>query len=108
MNHPASFGWTAYILGTCVREKGWLSLEAAVHKMTGMPAAKFRLAGRGLLRPGMAADVVLFDPAAIADNASFENPRRSPDGIRLVLVNGVPAVEEGQLQGVLAGGVIRP
>jgi N-acyl-D-amino-acid deacylase len=76
--------------------------------MTGMPAAKFRLAGRGLLRPGMAADVVLFDPLAIKDNASFEAPRRSPDGIRLVLVNGVPAVEDGRLQGALAGGVIRP
>ncbi len=82
VNHPASFGWTAYILGTCVREKGWLSLETAVHKITGMPAAKFRLAGRGLLRPGMAADVVVFDPATIRDNASFEKPRRSPDGIR--------------------------
>jgi N-acyl-D-amino-acid deacylase len=108
VNHPASFGWTAYILGTCAREKGWLSLESAVHKMTGMPAGKFRLAGRGLLRPGMAADVVLFDPATIKDNASFETPRRSPNGIRLVLVNGVPAVEEGRLQGPFAGGVIRP
>jgi N-acyl-D-amino-acid deacylase len=108
VNHPASFGWTAYILGTCARERGWLTLEQAVHKITGMPAAKFRLADRGLLRPGMAADVVVFDPGAIRDNATFEEPRRSPDGIRAVLVNGVPAAEAGRLTGARAGGVVRP
>ena len=108
VNHPASFGWTAFILGTCVREKGWLSLEEGVHKITGMPAAKFRLEGRGLLRPGMAADVVVFDPGAIRDNASFEEPRRSPDGIHAVLVNGVPAAAGGRLTGARSGGVIRP
>jgi N-acyl-D-amino-acid deacylase len=108
VNHPASFGWTAFILGTCVRDKGWLSLEEGVHKITGMPAAKFRLEGRGLLRPGMAADVVVFDPAAIRDNATFEDPRHSPDGIHTVLVNGVPAAEAGRLTGARSGGVIRP
>jgi N-acyl-D-amino-acid deacylase len=108
VNHPASFGWTAFILGTCVRQKGWLSLEAAVHKMTGLPASRFRLHERGLLRPGMAADVVVFDPHTIRDLASFEEPRRSPEGIRAVFVNGVLTAEEGQHTGALAGGVVRP
>jgi N-acyl-D-amino-acid deacylase len=107
VNHPASFGWTAFILGTCVRERGWLSLETAVHKITGLPAAKFRLADRGLLRPGMAGDVVVFDPVGIRDNASFEEPRRSPDGIRAVYVNGVLTVDAGRHTGAVAGGVIR-
>ncbi|HEX2035274.1 MAG TPA: D-aminoacylase [Chloroflexota bacterium] len=108
VNHPASFGWTAFILGTCVREKGWLSLEYAVHKMTGLPAAKFRLHQRGLIRPGMAADLVVFDPRTIHDNASFEEPRRSPDGIHAVFVNGVLTVEGGRHTHQLAGGVLRP
>ncbi len=108
VNHPASFGWTAFILGGCVREKRWLSLEQAVHKMTGMPAAKFRLADRGLIRPGMKADLVLFDPAQIKDNASFEDPRQSPDGIHLVYVNGTLTVDHGRHTGATAGGVVRP
>ena len=108
VNHPASFGWTAFILGYCVREKGWLRLEEGVHKITGMPAAKFRLADRGLVRPGMRADLVVFDPGGIKDNASFEEPRRSPDGISQVFVNGVLTVDAGQHTGVKAGGVIRP
>lgn len=108
VNHPASFGWTAFILGTCARDKGWMSLEQAVHKITGLPAAKFRLHDRGLIRPGMAADLVVFDPATIRDNATFEEPRRSPDGISHVFVNGTLTVEQGQHTKAMAGGVIRP
>lgn len=108
VNHPASFGWPAFILGGCVREKRWLPLEQAVHKMTGMPAAKFRLADRGLIRPGMKADLVVFDPAQIKDNASFEDPRQSPDGIHLVYVNGTLTVDHGRHTGATAGGVVRP
>src|SRR5688500_4166963 len=108
VNHPASFGWTAFILGYCVREKGWLRLEEGVHKITGMPAAKFRLADRGIVRPGAKADLVVFDPEKIKDNASFEEPRRSPDGISHVFVNGALSVENGQHLGMLAGGVVRP
>jgi N-acyl-D-amino-acid deacylase len=107
VNHPASFGWTAFILGTCARDYGWLSLETAVHKITGLPAAKFRLADRGVLRPGMKADLVVFDPARIKDNASFVEPRRSPDGINQVFVNGVLTVDRGRHLKVKAGGVIR-
>ena len=80
VNHPASFGWTARILGEYVRELGWLRLEEAVQKMTAMPAAKFGLRDRGLLRPGLAADVVVFDPQTVADQASFERPAVSPLG----------------------------
>jgi N-acyl-D-amino-acid deacylase len=108
VNHPASFGWTAFILGFCVREKGWLWLEVWVHKITGMPAAKFRLGDRGVIRKGMKADLVVFDAEEIKDNASFEEPRRSPDGVRVVVVNGVVTVEGGRHTRAVAGGVIRP
>ena len=108
VNHPASFGWTAFILGYCVREKGWLRLEEGVHKMTGMPAAKFRLSDRGVIRVGTKGDVVVFDGGGIRDNASFEEPRRSPDGIRHVFVNGTLTVDHGEHHGVRAGGVVRP
>jgi N-acyl-D-amino-acid deacylase len=108
VNHPASFGWTAYILGTCARQKGWLTLEQAVHKITGLPAAKYRLHDRGLIRPGMAADLVVFDPATVRDNATFEEPRRSPDGIHYVFVNGTLTVDHGRHTKALAGGVVRP
>ena len=108
VNHPASFGWTAFILGYCVREKGWLRLEEGVHKITGMPAAKFRLSDRGVIRKGARADLVVFDAGKIKDNASFEEPRRSPDGISSVFVNGTLTVDHGQHLGVKAGGVIRP
>ncbi|HEU5317508.1 MAG TPA: D-aminoacylase [Chloroflexota bacterium] len=108
VNHPASFGWTAFILGYCSRDKGWLRLEEAVHKITGMPAAKYRLEGRGAIRPGMQADLVVFDPMTIKDNASFEEPRRSPDGIHYVFVNGELTVEGGRHTRAKAGGVVRP
>ena len=108
VNHPASFGWTAFIIGTCARDKGWLTIEQAVHKITGWPAAKYRLHRRGLLRPGMAADVVVFDPATIHDNATFAEPRRSPDGMAHVFVNGTLTVEHGRHTGARAGGVVRP
>jgi N-acyl-D-aspartate/D-glutamate deacylase len=108
VNQPASFGWTAFILGYCSRDKGWLRLEEAVHKITGMPAAKFRLQGRGMIRPGMKADLVVFDAGTIKDNASFEEPRRSPDGIHYVFVNGELTVEAGRHTRAKAGGVVRP
>jgi N-acyl-D-amino-acid deacylase len=108
VNHPASFGWTAYIIGTCARDKGWFSVEHAVHKMTGLPAAKFRLKDRGLIRPGMAADLVVFDAARIQDNATFGEPRRSPDGISHVFVNGILAVDHGRHTRALKGGVLTP
>jgi N-acyl-D-amino-acid deacylase len=106
VNHPASFGWTARVLGDYVRQQGWLRLEEAVQKMTAMPAAKFGLRDRGLLRPGLAADVVVFDPETVADNASFERPAVYPSGIEHVFVNGRPAVRDGALTGERAGDVL--
>ena len=106
VNHPASFGWTARILGEYVRENGWLRLEEAVMKITGMPAAKFGFRDRGLLRPGMAADVVVFDPDTIHDNAGFDHPAVYPTGIDHVLVNGTLAVDAGRLTGARAGEVL--
>src|SRR5919199_1415153 len=106
VNHPASFGWTARVLGDYVRERKWLTLEEAIRKMTAMPAAKFGFSGRGLLRPGLAADVVVFDPDTIRDNASFERPAVYPSGIAHVFVNGVPAVDAGRLTGACAGHVL--
>jgi len=106
VNHPASFGWTARILGDYVRQRKWLRLEEAVMKMTGMPAAKFGFRDRGVLRPGLAADVVVFDPDTIQDNASFDTPAVYPTGIAHVLVNGTLAVEGGRLVGTRAGQVL--
>jgi N-acyl-D-amino-acid deacylase len=108
VNHPASFGWTARVLGDYVRERKWLTLEEAIKKITAMPAAKFGLRDRGLLRPGLAGDVVVFDPVSIADNASFDRPAVYPSGIEWVFVNGRPAVCGGTLVGSRAGEVLTP
>ena len=106
VNHPASFGWTARVLGDYVRERRWLRLEEAVRKFTAMPAAKFGLRDRGLLRPGLAADVTIFDAATITDRASFETPAVYPDGISHVFVNGVAAVTNGRLTSSRSGSVL--
>jgi N-acyl-D-amino-acid deacylase len=83
-----------------VRELGLLTLEEAVRKMTSATAQRYGLADRGFLRPGYAADIVVFDPEEIEDTATYENPFRYPKGIHYVLVNGKLSVGEGQLQGV--------
>lgn len=107
MVHPRNFGAFPRIFARYVRGKGLLSFEEAVHKMTGKPAAKFGLSGRGFLRPGMRADIVVFDPDQIADRATMEDPYRYPDGIRMVVVNGEIAAEDGVYLGTRAGEVIR-
>jgi N-acyl-D-amino-acid deacylase len=86
--HPRLYGTFARILGTYVREDGVLSLEEAVRRMTSLPAAKFCLAGRGEVRAGGWADLVVFDPAVIDDVATYEDPRRHPSGVSWVIVNG--------------------
>jgi len=87
--HPRLWGTFPRVLGHFTREECLLSLPAAVHKMTGMPAQRFNLSGRGYLRKGYAADLVLFDPATIADTATFSNPVCAAKGIEAVWVNGV-------------------
>lgn len=105
--HPRNFGTFPRIFSEYVRSKKLLSWEEAVHKMTGKPAAKFRIAERGLLREGFRADIVVFDPDRVTDRATMEDPYRYPEGIRTVVVNGVVAAEGGEWTGSRSGAVIR-
>ena len=105
--HPRGFGAHARVLAHLVREKGWLELPDAIRRMTSMPAARYGLADRGVIRTGAAADVAVFDPDRIQDRATFENPRTHALGMDYVFVNGRPPVEAGRLADVTAGRVIR-
>ena len=104
--HPRGFGCFARVPGVFVREKKWVSLAEAIHKMSGFPARRFGLSDRGEIAAGKAADVVIFDPQTINATATFENPRGGPVGIQCVLVNGKPAVEGGAPTGALPGRVL--
>jgi N-acyl-D-amino-acid deacylase len=101
--NPASYGTFPRVLHTYVRE-GLFGLEEAVRKMTGAAAERLGLRDRGLVRPGLAADLVVFDPERLRDTASFETPARFPDGIDAVLVNGVPVLEDGRYDPAAAAG----
>lgn len=105
--HPRSYGTFARVLGYYVRERRLLSLEEAVRKMTALPAMRLGLRDRGLLRSGMIADIVVFDPARIRDRASYADPHRFADGVQHVLVNGQPVLLHGTLTGALPGRVLR-
>jgi N-acyl-D-amino-acid deacylase len=105
--HPRSYGTFPRVLGHYVRERRIMPLETAIHKMTGLPARKIQLRDRGVLRPGGYADLVAFDPSTIRDTATFEDPHRYPEGISLVVVNGVITVRDGVLTGELAGRPVR-
>ncbi|HLX36744.1 MAG TPA: amidohydrolase family protein, partial [Candidatus Binataceae bacterium] len=103
--NPASYGTYPKILGHYVREMGLLSIESAIHKMSGMPAAKMRLGDRGLIREGCAADIVIFNPETIWCPADFTHPEAAPVGIEHVMVNGRAVVANGKWcgDGILAG-----
>jgi dihydroorotase/N-acyl-D-amino-acid deacylase len=105
--HPRWYGTFPRVLGHYVREKGTLNLPEAVQKMTLLPARTMGLKDRGLLAPGMKADVVIFDPLTVADKATFEEPHQYPTGIPYVIVNGQIAVENGEFQGIKGGKVLR-
>ena len=105
--HPRLYGTFARVLGHYVRDEQVLSLEEAVHRMTGLPAGKFGLAGRGVVRPGAWADLVLFDPAVINDIATYDAPRQHPSGIPWVWVNGTAVVREGGHTGERPGRALR-
>ena len=105
--HPRLYGTFARVLGHYSRDEGVLALEEAVHRMTGMAAAKFGLPGRGVIEPGAFADLVLFDPASIDDVATYESPRRHPAGIRQVWVNGTAVVRHGVHTGERPGRALR-
>jgi N-acyl-D-amino-acid deacylase len=106
--HPRTFGTFARILGQYVREEGVLSWEDAIRKMSGRPAEKLGLTDRGTIEVGKRADLVLFDPASVRETATYEEPRRYPEGVRLVVVNGRVAVDGDRHTGTLAGRVLRP
>ncbi len=105
--NPRTYGTFPYVLGQFVREEELFSLEQAVQKMTGAPAQRLGLKDRGLLRDGMKADIVVFNPATVAAKATFENPRQYPEGIDYVLVNGRVVIDQGVHTGALPGRALR-
>lgn len=107
MPHPRSYGTNARVLAEFVRNRGVLTLEDAIRRMTSLPARTFGFSDRGLLREGMAADLVLFDPARVQDKATYQAPHQYTEGIDVVVVNGKVAVAEGKPTGVLAGKILR-
>ena len=104
---PRTYGSFPRILGQFVRDEQLLSLEEAVRKMTGAPAARLGLSERGLLRDGFAADLVVFDPGRVRSNATYDQPRQFPDGIEYVAVNGQLVVDAGTHTGALPGRALR-
>jgi len=105
--HPRFYGTFPRVLGHYSRDLGLLTLPQAVHKMTGASAAALGLTNRGVLRPGAMADITVFDPATIAERATFAKPRQYPTGIPYVIVNGVPVIGGGAHTGALPGRVLR-
>ena len=105
--HPRSYGTFPRVLAEYVRERRMLTLEQAVRKMTSFPARRFRLGRRGLVAPGYAADLVVFDPATVSDRATYENPKRPPEGIHLVLVGGKKTFGDGAHLGARDGIVLQ-
>jgi len=105
--HPRLWGTFPRVLGHYAREVGLFSLEEAVRRMTGLPAATFGLSGRGVIAPGAAADLVVFDAETVIDRASFEEPARAAAGIEVVIVNGTPVWRDGATTGARPGRVLR-
>ncbi|MGZ5435588.1 MAG: N-acyl-D-amino-acid deacylase family protein [Pyrinomonadaceae bacterium] len=106
-SHPRGWGTYPRILGRYVRDEKLMSIETAIHKMTGMSATKVGLQQRGLLREGYFADITIFDPKTVIDRATFEQPHQYPVGINFVIVNGQVEVDDGQRTPALAGRVLR-
>lgn len=105
--HPRAYATFPRILRKYVREEKKLSLEDAIRKFSALAAQRMRLTDRGVLKAGMWADVVVFDPATVRDTATFENPNQLAQGMDYVLVNGVPVIEQGKMTGARAGKVLR-
>lgn len=105
--HPRGYGSFPRVLGHYVRERGAMSLESAVHKMSGLPARKLGFRDRGVLREGAVADVVVFNPDTVGDRATFDDPHQYPEGIVHVVVSGVHTIREGEQTGLLGGRAVR-
>lgn len=107
LSHPRAYGTFPHILRKYVREEKKLTLEDAIRKFTSLAAQRMRLTDRGVLKSGLWADVVIFDPNTVRDVATFDNPNRLSEGMQFVLVNGVPVIDEGKATGKLPGHVLR-
>jgi N-acyl-D-amino-acid deacylase len=105
--HPRSYGTNARVLGEYVRVRGVLTLEDAIRRMTSLPARTFGLKDRGLIKEGMAADLVIFDPARVADKATYAKPHQYSEGFDYILVNGQLAVDDGKLTFTRSGQTLR-
>ncbi|MDP3048035.1 MAG: D-aminoacylase [Thermodesulfovibrionales bacterium] len=105
--HPRGFGSFPRFLGKYVRDNKLMSMTSAVHKITMLPARTFGINGRGVLKKGAFADIVVFDPERIIDKATFDKPFLKPEGIYYVIVNGLPEVWEGEITGATAGKILR-
>ena len=105
--HPRAYGTFPRILSKYVREEKALTVEDAIRKFSALPAQRMRLTDRGVLKQGMWADVVIFDPATVRDRATFDNPNQLSEGMDYVLVNGTPVIEQGKMTGKLPGKVLR-
>ena len=101
--HPRSYGTFPRVLGKYARDEKVMTLGDAVRRMTSAAAAQMGIKDRGRIRPGMLADVVIFDPATVADNATYEKPHQYPTGIEHVIVNGVPVLDPKGLTGARPG-----
>lgn len=104
--HPRSYGTFARVLGVYVREKRVLTLEDAIRKMTSLPAARLGLQDRGILRPGLKADIAIFDPARILDRATFADPHQYAEGVSYVFVNGTVVLDNGKMTDARPGQVL--
>lgn len=104
--HPRTYGTNARVLGRYVREQNVITLEEAIRRMTSLPAQKFRLRDRGLIREGMAADIVVFDEKEVQDMATFQQPHAYARGFQYVIVNGVVTLEAGMHTGARNGKVL--
>ena len=105
--HPRAYGTNSRVLGKYVRQEGILSLEEGIRKMTHLPASHFAITDRGLIKKGMKADLVVFDPKEIIDRATFESPHAHAQGIHYVFVNGKLAIKNGNQTHMRSGQVIR-
>jgi N-acyl-D-amino-acid deacylase len=105
--HPRAFGTFPRILGLYVRQDSVISLEFAIRKMTSLAAQRVGISNRGLLKPGMYADITVFDPKTIIDRSTYENPAQLATGVSYVLVNGVPVIDNGQVTAALPGRALR-
>ena len=105
--HPRAYGTFPRILRKYVREEKKLSLEDAIRKFTALPAQRLRLVDRGVIKAGMWADIVVFDPETVRDRATFENPNQLSEGMRYVMVNGVPVINDGKMTNALPGKILR-